>query len=743
MSSTVPRIRPRRRRRESLSLSEEEDASVAGGFDGLNVRPRNLEERHQVLNYLFGFAPTAKSVTRSSTPRLLRDDATSSPAPLPAFEPAASRSIFGFGEASLVTVGNVVWLILFGWWIALLYLALAGVLAISWVGRYHASLLWHLSSWYLWPFGRALERVGGGNVTPSLLPAKARLYGSTVSIGSAGESARAEAGEGGRIDAAGDAERPLSGLGGRSSSLAGINANNGLETQAHNNAAADQGAVEALLGKLVYYVLAFPVLALVHVVVSAMMWMSVVMIPMFELNMRGLKALYEEPLTLFVGESTPRAGAQIVMCTYKAADSRYFYYERFGVNVVLLNMFPFVGLTLILGYLGEHVVFLKPISTPGVIFVSSLLSTVPIAYFIGMAISSISAQSTFAVGAVLNATFGSIIELILYAKLLLSGYSSIVKAAVTGSLLGVMLFMPGLSMVVGGLKFKSQRFNATAAGVSSVLLLIAIIGAFSPTVFYNIYGTYSLSCTFCAPTNSSLACTGCAYIEGANELNADPIYQDRARPLSYVCAAILPMAYFVGLLFTLKTHKHIYEVTEFSDDDSNGSEEGGGHNAPAWSNLVCISVLLSCTILFALVSETLVDSIQPILASLGISELFLGLTLLALVPNTAEFANAVQFALQNNVMLSMEIGASAAAQITLIQMPVLTFFSAIVGTDDADTFTLIFPQLHLFAVIFGVIILNYNSLDGQSNYFQGAAFCIVYAALVATFYFVPDVPGIN
>lgn len=203
-------------------------------------------------------------------------------------------------------------------------------------------------------------------------------------------------------------------------------------------------------------------------------------------------------------------------------------------------------------------------------------------------------QTSFAVGAVLNATFGSIIELILYFSAILEGgLNSLVQAGATGTLLGMMLLLPGLAMVAGGLKKKEQRFNPASAGVSGVLLLISVVGAFTPTMFYQIYGNYQLTCTQCSVDDgdsfSSYAyeCGSCAWGEG--NLDEDSIYTDHAKPLMYTCAAILPLSYIVGLWFTLRTHAYIVDNPEYINMAAAAEH---GPVGPKWSKLKCIGALL-------------------------------------------------------------------------------------------------------------------------------------------------------
>lgn len=188
---------------------------------------------------------------------------------------------------------------------------------------------------------------------------------------------------------------------------------------------------------------------------------------------------------------------------------------------------PFVGLTLCFGYVFPEEY--RPNAT--VQFFSALLSIIPLAYYIGMAVTSIAVQSTFAIGAVLNATFGSMIELILYCNAIKMGtLDELVQYAVTGSLLSTLLLLPGVSMIVGGLKYKEQRFNTEAASVSSVLLLISIIGAFTPTIYYLAWGSAELICPRCiqsSDADNSMQCSGCVWEQV--KLDEDPIYTEGAR----------------------------------------------------------------------------------------------------------------------------------------------------------------------------------------------------------------------
>ena len=184
--------------------------------------------------------------------------------------------------------------------------------------------------------------------------------------------------------------------------------------------------------------------------------------------------------------------AQVLLCTYRAWGWEYYKYTVDGTNIFFVNLMFVVLFTIADEY------FLAPLlnhSTwivhPALIFTLALASIIPLAYFIGMAIASISAQSSMGMGAAINAFFGSVVEVFLYSVALTQGKSRLVEGSVIGSIFAGTLLMPGVSMLCGALRRKTQRFNAKSAGVTSTMLLFSVIGAFAPTLFYQIYGTVS------------------------------------------------------------------------------------------------------------------------------------------------------------------------------------------------------------------------------------------------------------
>lgn len=273
-------------------------------------------------------------------------------------------------------------------------------------------------------------------------------------------------------------------------------------------------------------------------------WAFVVTIPMAKLNWMLIKYLFEhptsirfcaappavvisspspEPVTaedgtpaptqppqfsvtharLSEGQAAPSSGmanSRVLLCTYRATGLKYYKYTVGGVNILFINLLPMVIFAIIDGFFllslvehrdekGKHVPeFLRFITSPALIFVMSLASVIPLSYFIGMAVASISAQSSIGMGAVINATFGSLIEIILYGFALTDGKGRLVEGSIVGSLLAGVLLMPGLSMCSGALRKKEQKFNAKSAGVTSMMLIMAFIGTLTPTLFYQVYG---------------------------------------------------------------------------------------------------------------------------------------------------------------------------------------------------------------------------------------------------------------
>ncbi|KAM7378247.1 hypothetical protein PAMA_013237 [Pampus argenteus] len=386
-------------------------------------------------------------------------------------------------------------------------------------------------------------------------------------------------------------------------------------------------------------------------------------------------------------------------------------------------------------------------------------------------------KSNFAVGAVVNATFGSITEMTFYITALLQGYRAgtkcyeeIVKAALTGTLLGCILFIPGICMIIGGIKHREQRFNSRSAGVSSALLFISIGGVFAPTLFSKTFG--NLMCESCTniPGNTSapFVCKDCHY----DTSHSDPhLILSHIEALVYTISVLLPAAYLIGLIFTLKTHSHIYDIHisdgqgghahgQYAQEGTSTYHPTGevttghlgaanscinasiiatshvatGHHVVHWSRWRALAVLIVATVLMACCADLSTENIEPMLTHSSISQYFIGVTVLAMVPELPEIVNGIQFALQNNISLSLEVGSCIAVQVCMIQIPLLILFNAFYDVG----FVLVFSDIHLWASIFSVILVNYIFMDGKCDYFQGTALVVVYLILLALYFFAPS-----
>jgi len=361
-------------------------------------------------------------------------------------------------------------------------------------------------------------------------------------------------------------------------------------------------------------------------------------------------------------------------------------------------------------------------------FFLNILCSIPITFYIGTSIASIACQTNYTIGAILNATFGSVTELMLFTLALSQeGLNDLILYSLTGSLLCDMLLLPGLAMIAGGIKFKEQQFSPTAAAVSSLLLFVAVIGAFTPSMFYHIFGMTSTSCKTCILEHdehlniTKLSCLDCEY--GQDNIDQDPMWNTAVKNLLYLSCAVLPVTYLIGLFFTFKTHTHIFD----DEDEEEASAE--------WSIPFSVAVMLVSVSCFGLLAEDLVSLIQDVLRDLHLNQAFLGVTVIALTPAATEIANAIKFALSNQISLSVSIGSASSIQVALIQMPSLVVLAGIM---TGSTFHLIFPLMSVFAVILAVLTFNYISAEGKTNYFVGSTMVIMYTLLVASFYFIPD-----
>jgi Ca2+:H+ antiporter len=719
------------------------------------------------------------------------------------------------------------------------------------------------------------------------------------------------------------------------------------------------------IGRVIFFLSFYFLITPCLFFVSGICWFLVFTIPMGKVTLLLFYHLRRHPLAMSFHTDSHysrtwsiergNAGSSILLCTYRAVGMKYWKYTIDGTNIFLINL-----LGLVVFVIFDYFVLLEALgieiflTSTGLIFILALASIIPLAYFIGQAVASISAQSSMGVGATINAFFSTVVEVFLYCVALKEGKSALVEGSIIGSIFAGILFLPGLSMCFGAIKRKTQRFNVKSAGVTSTMLLFAVIGAFGPTLFYQMYGSHEMRCHQCIDKDPALLrqhsdvrgadrdCRRCFFAQ--TPALHDRFYTEAVRPYIIFACVCLFLSYVVGLLFTLRTHaaviwnnepdekkdakmdqmaqrveerhysvagtaglvedprrtaqpqgslarenvrdsqmykrilnqslkqagvsttspvsavgqpkkgddsfssnapphmvppktpdgdpKSFQRISSLSPDENralvqeiaeiaataatvaardatkaprrasimattstaagipkqagSGSSkdtkdpltphkhsatniergslgdsdlladpvsapapaepaapEAGGHDAPNWSRTKSAVILLTATVAYAIIAEILVDTVDAVLSNVDIDEKFLGITLFALVPNTTEFLNAISFAMNGNVALSMEIGSSYALQVMLLQTPALVLFSNIynayfIGEDQEllrHTFTLIFPQWDMVTVILGVFLMGWVVGEGKSNYFKGSILIFTYLVIVVGFWF--------
>jgi Ca2+:H+ antiporter len=318
-------------------------------------------------------------------------------------------------------------------------------------------------------------------------------------------------------------------------------------------------------------------------------------------------------------------------------------------------------------------------------FLTSIGAIIPLAGLIGQATEQLAIHAGPRVGGLLNATFGNLTELIVAIFLILQGEFVVVKASLIGSILGNLLLVLGISFLTGGLRHHEQRFNARAASVHSTSLLLAVVGLLMPALF-------------------ALSENGETFIQ--------------REVVSGVVAGVLILLYAAALVFMLVTHEHLFHVP---------TEE----ETAEWSRRASVVVLLAAAGLVAVESELLVGTLEPAVESLGVSKLFVGLIVVPIVGNAAEHASAVAFALRNKLDVTLEIAVGSSTQIALFVAPALVFISMAVG----KPMDFLFSPFEIAAVAMATLIVAVTSLDGRSNWLEGAQLIGAYTIMAISFFF--------
>ncbi len=328
-----------------------------------------------------------------------------------------------------------------------------------------------------------------------------------------------------------------------------------------------------------------------------------------------------------------------------------------------------------------------------VVFITAGLAILPLAAWMGAATEEIAVVVGPLLGGLLNATFGNATEMIIALIALKAGLVDVVKASITGSIIGNLLLVMGLAMLLGGLRYKEQTFQPIVARVNAASMNLAVIAMLLPT---------------------------------AMNYTSQGISQEIIENLSVAVAVILIIVYGLTLLFSMKTHSYLYDVGVAETE----ALETPHHQPNIW---LWTGVLLVCTLFVAIESELLVDSLEVATSKLGLTALFTGVILVPIIGNAAEHATAVSVAMKDKMDLSLSVAVGSSMQIALFVAPVLVLAGKVFGQPmDLD-----FKPFELVAVAVSVLIANTISSDGKSNWLEGTLLLAAYAVLGFAFYFHP------
>jgi len=318
-------------------------------------------------------------------------------------------------------------------------------------------------------------------------------------------------------------------------------------------------------------------------------------------------------------------------------------------------------------------------------FVLSCLAVVPLAGLMGRATESLAARVGTGLGGILSAGLGNAAELILALAALRAGELEVVKASLTGSIIGNLLLVFGAAAVVGGVRREKQTFNVTAAGAGNATLYLAAVALVVPALLHH----------------------------GAD------LHPETRVPTSVAIAVVLLTLYLVSLIFSLRTHAHLFEADAEAEKTTH------------WSMRRALLVLGGATAAVAVVSEILVASLEGAAHTLGLSRLFVGVIVVAVVGNAAEHSTAVLMALRDKMDLALQIAVESSKQVALFVAPVMVFAGLALGRP----MDLVFTPLEVAAVGVSTGAITLVALDGQSNWLEGAMLLAVYAVLGVAFYF--------
>lgn len=355
-------------------------------------------------------------------------------------------------------------------------------------------------------------------------------------------------------------------------------------------------------------------------------------------------------------------------------------------DVVLLSMLAFIPLSIFANWMQFN---------PVVVFVLSGCAIIPLAAWIANSTEGIAEVVGPTLGGLLNSTFGNATELIVSIVALRSGLVEVVKASITGTIIANLLLALGLATLLGGIRFKEQSFQPTVARINASSLNLAVVVLLTPTAIH-----------FTSPKG---------------------LEESTLNNFSIVLALLLLVFYGLMLLFSMKTHSHIYRI---ADEEIHHVIDRKTRQEALWRQ---VGVLLVCTIALVFVSEILVSSLEKAIATLGFTDLFTGVILIPIFGGAVEYITAATFAMKNKMDLSVAVAMGSSLQIVMFAAPVLVLIGQVMG----QPMNLEFNAFEVLAVAIAVLLTNSISGDGKSNWLEGSMLLVTYAVLGAAFYFHP------
>jgi Ca2+:H+ antiporter len=368
---------------------------------------------------------------------------------------------------------------------------------------------------------------------------------------------------------------------------------------------------------------------------------------------------------------------------------------KFTKSSIIYFLLVFVPISVVLDLVhADHII----------LFIIAVIALIPLAKLIGDSTEHLSTHYGSTLGSLLNVTFGNAAEIIIAVVAINAGLLDLVKASITGAILGNIMLIFGLSMIAGGIRKKEQLFSRENAGLQSTMIFLAIIGLAIPTV---------LSSTILKPT------------EIENQL--------KIQFLSDALAIILLSVYIAGIVFTFFTHKHLFVSPQMEEENNN-------HNIAAttatttkhWDKKRAFFMLAISMVGVVVISEILVGSVEETSKQFGFGEVFVGAIIIGIVGNAAEHSSAIILARKGKIDLSIGIAAGSGTQIALFVVPLLVIFGIILH----QPFTLEFTIYELVTLFLAAIILNLIAHDGRSNWFEGVMLTAVYIIIAMGFYFI-------